>query len=375
MKILRLISRLLVGLVFMFSGFVKGVDPMGSAYKFHDYFVAFHMDWLSPISLYLGILLCALEFLIGYALFTGMKLRLASILVFIFMVFFTILTFILALTNPVHDCGCFGDALVISNWQTFYKNIVLMILVIIIISGRKHFKSNLPKASEFFILIFGASFILFVSIYSYRHLPMIDFLPWKKGSVIAEKVLPTPEKSEVFLVYKNKETGKDMEYTAKTLPYKDTVLMGKLEFKEQKKKVTQEYKEAPIHDFVITSDSGADLTQQFVQNPGFQFLLIMHDVSKADQEVFERINPFAVECQKNKISIVALTGSSFSVARPFKALVKTPIDFYTVDETALKSVIRSNPGLVLLHNGVVIEKWHYNDFPKFENVQKEYLKP
>ncbi|MEI8202956.1 MAG: BT_3928 family protein [Bacteroidota bacterium] len=375
MKNLRLISRILVGLIFMFSGFVKAVDPLGSAYKFHDYFVAFHMDWFSPFALYLGILLCTLEFMIGVALFTGVKMRLASVLVTIFMVFFTGLTFILALTNPVSDCGCFGDALILTNWQTFFKNIIIMIFVVIIIVGRSKFKSKLPKASEFSILLFGVVVILFVNIYSYRHLPLIDFLPWKKGNVIAEKVLPTPEKSEVFLIYKNKETGKEMEYTAKTLPYQDTVLMAKLEFKEQKKKVTQEYKEAPIHDFIITSDSGADMTLQFVQNPSFQFFLVAYDLDKADQDVFEKVNPFFAECQKKNISFIALTGSSFDRVKVFKAQTHTSIPFYTVDQTALKSVVRSNPGLVLLHKGVVIDKWHYNDFPSFEKVEKKYLAP
>ncbi len=375
MKNLRLISRVIVGLIFMFSGFVKGVDPLGSAYKYHDYFVAFHLDFLSPFVLYLGILLCVLEFMIGLALVTGVKMRLATILVTIFMVFFTILTFILALTNPVSDCGCFGDALILTNWETFFKNIIIMIFVIIIIVGRKKFKNKLPQASEFSILLIGVIVILFVNIYSYRHLPLIDFLPWKKGNVIAEKVLPTPEKSEVFLIYKNTETGKDVEYTSKTLPYQDTVLMAKLAFKEQKKKITQEYKEAPIHDFIITSDSGADMTQQFIQNPGFQFLLIAHDLRKADQDIFEKINPFTAECKQKNISFVILTGSSFDVVRVFKAQTHTSIDFYTVDETALKSVVRSNPGLVLLHNGVVIDKWHYNDFPAFEKVEKKYLKP
>ena len=142
MKNLRLISRVIVGLIFMFSGFVKGVDPLGSAYKYHDYFVAFHLDFLSPFVLYLGILLCVLEFMIGLALVTGVKMRLATILVTIFMVFFTILTFILALTNPVSDCGCFGDALILTNWETFFKNIIIMIFVIIIIVGRKKFKNK-----------------------------------------------------------------------------------------------------------------------------------------------------------------------------------------------------------------------------------------
>lgn len=132
MKTLRIFSRMLVGIVFMFSGFVKAVDPLGSTYKFQDYFTAFQMEWAHPLALYLGILLCVAEFVIGVGLLFGTRMRLFAYAVTIFMTFFTILTLVLAIYNPVSDCGCFGDAIKMTNWQTFYKNVVLMVFTLVI---------------------------------------------------------------------------------------------------------------------------------------------------------------------------------------------------------------------------------------------------
>ena len=136
------IARILVGLTFVFSGFVKGIDPWGSAYKFIDYFNAFQMPWLTNLAFALGILLAAAEFFLGVAFIFNFFIRITSWLMLAFMLFFTGLTFVLALTNPVTDCGCFGDALVITNWQTFYKNIVLLALAVFVFMQRKNFQSK-----------------------------------------------------------------------------------------------------------------------------------------------------------------------------------------------------------------------------------------
>ena len=224
MKVLRTISRIIVGLVFIFSGFVKAVDPLGFTYKLTDYFAAFHIAWLTPAALFLSILLFAFEFTLGFAFLFHAKIKVMSWLMLFFMSFFLILTFILALTNPVTDCGCFGDAIIISNWQTFYKNVILIILVLVVFLGRNKMKSRYSKGFERSVIGIGLVIILWVSIYSYRHLPLIDFMPWKVGNQISTDVVATPEVAEVFLVYKNNVDGKIYEYTARTLPYKDTAL-------------------------------------------------------------------------------------------------------------------------------------------------------
>jgi uncharacterized membrane protein YphA (DoxX/SURF4 family) len=371
MKVLRTISRIIVGLVFIFSGFVKAVDPLGSMYKFNDYFAAFHMEWLVPASLVFGVLLCAFEFTLGFAFLFNAKMKIVSWFMLFFMTFFFILTFILALTNPVTDCGCFGDAIVITNWQTFYKNIVLMVLVLIVFFGRKKMKSKYSKGFENSIIGIGLAIVLWVSIYSYRHLPLLDFMPWKVGAIISEKVVPTQEIAEVYLVYKNIQTGEKYEYTAKNLPYQDTVLWKKLEFVEQKKKVIQEYKEAPIHDFIIDDENKEEHNAELINNPKFQFLLVSYDLSKTDKEAFKQMNKFYDNCVKDSIGFAVLCGSDFESIKKFKKAINANYEFFGVDQTSLKSVVRSNPGLVLLKNGIVVDKWHYNDFPEYSDFQEE----
>jgi uncharacterized membrane protein YphA (DoxX/SURF4 family) len=371
MKVLRTISRIIVGLVFIFSGFVKAVDPLGFTYKLTDYFAAFHIPWLTPAALFLSILLFAFEFTLGFSFLFNAKVKIASWLMLLFMTFFLILTFVLALTNPVSDCGCFGDAIVLTNWETFYKNLILMIPVLIVFIGRNKMKTRYSKGFERSVIGIGIAIILWVSIYSYRHLPLIDFMPWKVGTVISAKVIPTPEIAEVYLVYKNKETGEKYEYTAKNLPYKDTTFFNKLEFVDQKKKIIQEYKEAPIHDFIIDDSNKVEHNAEIINNPKFQFLLVSYDLSKTDKDAFKLMNKFYDNCLRDSVGFAVLCGSDSESIKGFRKEIHANYEFFGVDQTALKSVVRSNPGLVLLKEGVVVDKWHYNDFPEYSDFQKK----
>src|SRR3972149_9654661 len=165
----------ILGLVFIFSGIVKAVDPLGSAYKFHDYFVAFNMAWLDWLSLPLGILLCTTEFIAGFAMITGIRLKTGTWIILLLMLVFTPLTFVLALTNPVSDCGCFGDAVHLTNWQTFWKNVIMIILAVIIFTGRKQVTNIFRSSSEW--IITGSLAIIFIlfCLGNLRFLPAIDF--------------------------------------------------------------------------------------------------------------------------------------------------------------------------------------------------------
>lgn len=373
MKSIRIFSRVFLGIVFIFSGFVKAVDPWGSAYKFQDYFMAFHMEWANVLALPLGVLLSLAEFVIGVGLLFGTRMRLFSWAVTIFMSFFLFLTLILAIDNPVSDCGCFGDAIKLSNWETFYKNLVLMVFTLVVFFYRNKFREPYSKSGQVLIIGLGILTLLGTSVYSYRHLPLLDFRPWKEGNKIADFVVPTPEISEIYLIYKNTETGEEMEYTSETLPWQDSVLMSKLEFVEQRKNVIQEYVEAPIHDFEINDEEHNNLTDMVINNPDYQFLLIVSSVEKADKEAFEDANRIAEAMDEEGVSFVALCGSTFEKMDLFRYNVGANYYWYNVDETALKTIIRSNPGLVLLKDGVVLGKWHYNDFPDPEDLKEEYL--
>lgn len=368
------IARVLLGLVFIFSGFVKSIDPLGSMYKFNDYFEAFGIDWLQSVSLVLGFLLFSLEFILGFSFVFNLRIKLLSWLMLLFMGFFFVLTFVLAIKNPVSDCGCFGDALILTNWETFYKNISLMIFALLVFSARNNINNRFPLVTQNGGLALGLAIILGISTYSYRYLPIIDFMPWKVGTRIADKVLDTPEIADLSLIYKNKETGEMLEYTSKTLPWQDTVFFKKLVFVEQKKKVIQEYKQAPIHDFMIDDTGRVNHNVEIINNPNYQFIIVSYDLEKAQLSVFAGLNDFYEQCKKDSVSFAALCGSDFESMAAFAEKQNASYEFYGVDATALKSVVRSNPGLVLLKNGVVLDKWAWRCLPTYKQFKAKWPK-
>lgn len=370
-KVSVIIARLLIGIVFLYSGFVKAVDPLGSMYKFNDYFLAFGIPWLSDFALFLGFLLFCFEFLLGFAFVFNIKLKFFSWIMMLFMLFFFILTLILAIKNPVSDCGCFGDALILTNWETFYKNIALMLLALNVFAARKRILNRFPNITQYLILLVGLAIILWVSVFSLRHLPLIDFMHWKKGTNISEQVVDTPEIADIKLVYKHKMTGEVFKYTSKTLPWQDTAFFNKLEFVDQEKTIIQEYKPAPIHDFLIDDSSKVNHNAEIINNPEFQFLLVIYDLTITKKEVLPTLNSFYQQCVADSFGFVALCGSDFATIYKNIGDYDLKYPFFGVDGTALKSVVRSNPGMVLLKNGVVLDKWAWRDFPSYDEFKKK----
>jgi len=224
MKIVSQISRIIVGLVFIFSGAVKAIDPLGSAYKFHDYFLAFNMAWLDWLSLPLSILLCTIEFAAGFSVITGVRQKTGIVIIILLMAVFTPLTFVLALTNPVSDCGCFGDAVHLTNWQTFWKNVLLVILAVIVFIRRKEITNVFRSSTEW--IITGSVAIIFIlfSLGNLRYLPVIDFLPYKTGVKIADQmVIPEgaePDKYITTFIYE--KNGEQREFNLDDYPAEDT---------------------------------------------------------------------------------------------------------------------------------------------------------
>jgi len=374
MKLIKIFSRIIIGLVFVFSGFIKGIDILGYTYKIQDYFIAFKMSWMVPAAFYIAIFFCVFEFVLGVALIFRLKTRLTSVLLLLFMSFFTILTFYLALKNPVSDCGCFGDFWVISNWQTFYKNVVLMVFVLIVFFTRNSYKKPKPAFYQLSVTLLGTITILTAIIYCYRHLPIIDSLPWKKGNDIRKLVIPTPEVAKIYLIYKNKTTGETKEYPSDNYPWKDTVWLANWQFVDQRKEVIKPFIQAPIHDFNIIDEYGDDYTSDFINKSGYHFLLIAYDLQKSDKKSFLKANAIYDGCVKDSISFIGLTGTTLQSVKDIIKQHNILFNFYNTDETALKTIIRANPGLVLLKDGVVIEKWHYNDFPDYKRLKEKYFK-
>ncbi|MBI5218343.1 MAG: DoxX family protein [Bacteroidia bacterium] len=368
MKYIRIISRILVGLVLIFSGFVKLVDPLGSTYKFVDYFQAFHLGFLEPAAIYLAVTMSLAEFVIGVSLLVGLRMRIASWAVLIFMSFFTILTFFLALYNPVTDCGCFGDALVITNWQTFGKNIIIMVFVIIVFISRNKFNPVFKVRGEWAVVSLFALFGLWFSIYCYNHLPIIDFRPYKTGTNITEAmIVPESQKDntdqyQTLLYYK--KNGVVKEFNLKNMP--DSTW----KWVETKNILIKEGYHPPIHNFSITTKEGSEITDLVLSDTGYTFLLISYNIEKASRKHQKEVNDIAAWSQANNIGFKCLTSSTPKQLDLFKKETGATYEFFTTDEVTLKTIIRSNPGLLLFKKGTVMGIWHHNDLPGVKSLTK-----
>jgi uncharacterized membrane protein YphA (DoxX/SURF4 family) len=364
MKIFRNISRILVGIVFIFSGFVKGVDPLGTVYRMEDYFAAFHTTWANPLALYLTIFLCALEFTIGVSLLFNLWIKRSAWLLLPLTIFFTILTFFDATVNLVPECGCFGDAVKMTNLQTFLKNLVLLAFVIPIFSARNKFRPLIPAGFQVAVLL--AFFVAFtgMSVYAYRHLPFIDFMGWKTGNKINEKpTLPM----KFYLTFKNKKNpDKVQEFLSPNYPWNDSTWMSEWEFKSQR---VEDPNPSQAMALRIEDERGVDVTATFLDNPDLQFLLVSYDLYKADKEAFTRILPLYKKIYEDGYSFICLTSATPQMMKEFKMANGTAFDFYNADDVVLKTMVRSNPGLILIKNGVVLAKWPFREFPTYEEVK------
>ncbi len=374
MKIVKHIARILIGITFIFSGFVKGIDPWGSTYKFTDYFNAMGLEWMLWAAFPLGVLLALAEFTIGVTLLFNIFTRFFSWMALLFMAIFLPLTLWVAIKNPVTDCGCFGDALVISNWATFYKNVVLIILAIIVVIYRKDMKSLIgQKVAN----ILGVAFILAYGVivfYSYNHLPIIDFRPYKVGVNIQEGMqVPENAPKDVYkniFYYKNKNTGKVKKFTEENYPWRDTLNWA---FDNMESKLVKEGYHAPIHDFRIETPDEENIADFFLNDENYVFMLVAYRLDKSSRKSQERINDLANWATESGMSFFCLTSSLPDESTAFAEETGAPYEFFNCDEITLKTIIRSNPGLVLLKGGTIMGKWHYNDIPTPEELKKEFM--
>jgi len=367
MKFTHKISRYIVGLVFIFSGFVKAIDPLGSTYKFTDYFVAFHMDFLSPLSLPLAFIISSLEFIIGICLLLNTRIKNASYLALLFMLFFTPLTLLLAITNPVTDCGCFGDALIITNWETFFKNIILLILALFIFKLRNTFKAKSSNKEQALFIISFTIFIISINVYSYKHLPIVDFRPYSIGSNISEgMIIPENAKQAIFkteFTYKKDNVIKQFDET--NYPWQDSTWV----FVDSKQIKIKDGYQAPIHDFSIENSQDGDITEEILNSEQYTFIMISKDINEINIESLDKFNDIYKLSLEKGYRFICLSSSIEDEVAEFKHKNNINYDFYSTDEIQLKTIIRSNPGLVLIKNGTILNKWHFNDIPKSDNLK------
>lgn len=358
MKLLRIAARIIIGLVFIFSGIVKAIDPLGSAYKFHDYFQAFNLEFLNALSLPLSICLCTAEFIAGFSVLTGFRQKTGIWGVLILLVIFTPVTFILALTNPVSDCGCFGDAIHLTNWQTFGKNVVLFALLIMLFTGRKHIRNIFSKATEWIITFIVISLFILFALINLRYLPVIDFLPYKTGVKIADKMVipsgaPADEYRTTFIYEKN---GVRKDFSINNYPANDSSWT----FIDQKSILIKSGYKPPIHDFIITSLDGEDLTQKVLSFSGYSVLMVTKKLSEAGQKSLADGFELGNFCMANGINFYILTSSGKDEMKKYE----NGLTFCSADETTLKTMIRANPGYLLIKNGTILGKWSWSNVPE-----------
>lgn len=358
----------------MYSGFVKGLDPLGSTYKFTDYFNAFSISGLSSASFIFSMLLSSLEFIIGICILFKIKIKWASIGVLLFMCIFTPLTLIIAISNPVSDCGCFGDALKISNWDTFFKNIILLACSIFIFFEKKDIKSSYSQHQQHIWLLSSIVFISFIINYSYNHLPLIDFRPYSIGMNINEEMkIPegaaTDEYRSIFK-YKNIKTGDIKEFDETNYPWQDTLEWKYVDIRQE---IVSEGYHTKINDFTLVHPFQGDISEQILLNQGYSFLLISYDIGKYDTINQARINQLANYSQEHGHDFYCVTSSLEEATQNFAKNNNADYEFCNMDETQLKTIIRSNPGLLLLKNGTIINKWHSNDIPSIKALNNKDL--
>lgn len=361
-SIALLVSRYLVAAVFIFSGFVKAIDPLGFTYKIEDYIRAFggFFESFAFIAFPSAILLSTIELLIGLNLLFKVHIKATSILALLFMLVMTPLTLYIALNNPVTDCGCFGDALVISNWATFYKNLVLIVLVVIILVLNKKIINPFKPKVQSIITVAFVTLGVGLSIYCYLHLPFIDFRPYKIGVNIPNAMLipensPTDVYATNFIYEKN---GVKKEFTLDNYPKGDSTW----QFVDQKSILLSKGYVAPIHDFSIVNSQFKDITETVIYNQRATYLLVMYDVNITSEEGAKRAEEVYQKAKKSGTLFYALTGSADEDVQDFIQKTGVTFPFCKTDPITLKTIIRANPGLVLIKNGTVVGKWNWRDF-------------
>jgi uncharacterized membrane protein YphA (DoxX/SURF4 family) len=369
MRIVTQIARFLVGGLFIFSGFIKANDPLGFSYKLQEYFAHFKADFLIPASLSLAILICVFEIVLGFAIWLGARRNLSLWLSMLMMLFFTFLTFYSAYRNVVTDCGCFGDFLHLTPWTSFIKDVVILILLIILIFGRHHINPLTGQRAENFLLGLIIAASVAFPIYTYSYLPVFDFREYAIGSNIAAKTVGVPDELKYFYRLKDKSTGKVTEFDHWPANWDQ-----KYDYVDNRTEVTKKGKAAKIMDFRISSYDGSDYTQDILNIPQPNFLLVCYDLEKTDLDVFGKINDFATLCEREGVSFVGLTASTSEQLEEFRADSGAKFRFFNMDGTVLKTMIRSNPGLMMLEGGTVKAMWHHNSFPSFNDVKSQYFK-
>jgi len=362
-RIIAIIARTLLGATFVFSGFVKAIDPLGTVYKIEDYLKAFggFFTDLLPLAEPAAWCLIAVEFLLGVCLLLNIRTNWTAWISLAFYFVMTPLTLYIAIKNPVSDCGCFGDAIVLTNWQTFWKNVILISLVIALLCTKNALYQTWKNWVEAVIVLCVLIFVLSFMGWTIRHLPIKDFRPYKVGNNIpALMEIPDdaePDKYEISLIYE--KDGIQQTFTLQNYPKGDSTWT----FVDQKSKLIKKGYEPPIHDFEILTMNFDDITYDILESEEPVSLVIMYDLHKTDRKQLPKLKELYDNCQLSDIDCYFITGSGEDDIYAFGAELGLEQDeieetFCTCDPVTLKTIVRANPGVIIVENGNIIKKYN-----------------
>ena len=354
------IARTLLALTFLFSGFVKAVDPLGTVYKIQDYLhegFGGVFQWAIPAAGVAAVCLIALEWLLGIAMLLNVRTQWTSWITLLFYCIMTPLTLYIAIANPVSDCGCFGDALVITNWQTFWKNIILLLLSICLVICRKAIPELFSWWMEIIITLAALGSVAGIMGYSYTHLPQIDFRPYKVGNHIPT-LMEIPDDAEVdqyeiTLIYA--KDGKEQTFTLENYPKGDP----EWTFVDQKSVLIKKGYVPPIHDFEIETLEGDYITQDILESEEPIALVVMYDLTKTDTTQLEKLMHMIHEYPRVYFLTASGEEEIFAFAEDLGWDEETTYStFCFTDPITLKTIVRANPGVIVVQNGTIIDKYN-----------------
>ena len=361
------VARTVVGLTFILSGLVKAIDPLGTQYKIQDYLAAIPPSLSLPdmLTLRMSVSLSMVEFTLGAFMLTAISRRLTARLTLLFMMVMTAVTVWIYIADPVKDCGCFGDALTLTNLETLLKNIVLLALAALVAWRPTHIGRLMSRSNQ---MLLGQMLMVTpvaLSFWCLYDLPLIDFRPYHIGADIkAGMEIPEGAEQPVFdTTFIMEKDGERREFTLDNYP--DSTWT----FVDSKTVTVKEGYVPPIHDFSITAADGEDITDMVLGREGYTFLLISPDLDKADDQNFGDIDQIYEFCQDNSIPFYCLTASTEKSQQHWQNITGAEYPFCMTDATTLKTMIRSNPGLMLLEKGVVRGKWSHNRLPETTELE------